>query len=401
MSPVPPDDQDAKPAVTETPYRPKRPRNLLAMLALSLIVALLIIGGIVKAVFSHYEDPATIEMPVHTTKSLAEDQPLPTAAPVVRDTPTAAAPVISEPEQKEVPLNLNATPPVSTPATEKKTLIDGQNLAPQSMIPVAKPIIAKNIKVTGTPQLAIVIDDMGLNIRNSHQAVDLPAPVTLAYIPYAENVKQQEQSAFDKGHELIVHMPMEPDNLKGNNPGPDALLSTLPAAENVRRLKKNLDQSSLYIGINNHMGSKMTASAAAIRPILQVLKERGLWFLDSRTIGTSVAGKIAGKLGVPYAERDVFLDNTATVPAVLAQLKQLENVAQKRGYAVAIGHPHDATLAALAQWLPQARAKGFRFVPLSTIIAERFPNVALPRYAQSKTSSGNQHALAASQTSTN
>jgi polysaccharide deacetylase 2 family uncharacterized protein YibQ len=140
------------------------------------------------------------------------------------------------------------------------------------------------------------------------------------------------------------------------------------------------------------MGSRMTASEAAMRPVMEAFKSKGLWFLDSRTIGNSVAGKLAGEMHVPYVERDVFLDNTETVPAILKQLQQVEQVARKKGYVVAIGHPYTQTIEALREWIPQAKQQGFKLVPLSTVIAERFPNAPVPKYARmDKTVSIAQH----------
>ncbi len=177
---------------------------------------------------------------------------------------------------------------------------------------------------------------------------------------------------------------MEPDDIKHNNPGPNALLTTNSAKENLQRLDHNLKSFEGYIGLNNHMGSKMTASESAMRPVMQSVKDRGLWFLDSRTIGNSVAGKIAAELNIPYVTRDIFLDNVDNVQTILAQLRQTEQVARKRGYAVAIGHPYSSTIAALKLWLPEARQKGFKLVPLSAIIAERYPAAPVPKYAQLK-----------------
>jgi polysaccharide deacetylase 2 family uncharacterized protein YibQ len=415
-APIRDEDDSHEKKTPEKTYRPKRPRNLVLMLGLVFVLAALAMGGIVTALLSTREDPSTILMPVHTVKSLSEDQPVPSAAPPVMATPESVPDnnaESEEPVQKEVPLQMT---PVDPEKPLEKPLLDKEPIAPQSMIPERKPalvvakiapqivpqITPKIVPVKGAPQIAIVIDDMGPGMANSRRAVmNLPAAVTLSYLPYAEHLQQQTQEAYERGHELIVHMPMEPDNLKGNNPGPDALLTSLPTEENVRRFKKNLDQFQTYIGVNNHMGSRMTASETAMRPIMQVLKERGLWFLDSRTIGNSVAGKLAGEMGVPYAERDVFLDNTMSYNAVMKQLQQLEAVAQKKGYALAIGHPHDVTLDALQHWVPEAKARGFQFVPLSTIIAERFPKAAVPRYAQMKKSDAEKHAAVASLTQNN
>jgi polysaccharide deacetylase 2 family uncharacterized protein YibQ len=119
------------------------------------------------------------------------------------------------------------------------------------------------------------------------------------------------------------------------------------------------------------MGSRFTASEPDMRLVLAELKRRGLLFLDSRTIAGSVGAAVATQLGVPFAERDVFLDNVQSADAVEAKLAELERIARAHGHAIAIGHPHDATIAALAAWLPTLRARGFALVPLSTIVKRR------------------------------
>src|SRR5690606_33875729 len=140
--------------------------------------------------------------------------------------------------------------------------------------------------------------------------------------------------------------------------------------------------------INNHMGSAFTKNPEAVRPVLMALKEKGLWFLDSKTVGSSVAGDIAAQLGIPSVERDVFLDNVADVGKILTQLKQTEKIARQQGYAVAIGHPYNETIEALQQWTAGLEARGFEIVPLSSIIAARFPEAPVPQYARIQPEAG-------------
>jgi uncharacterized protein len=369
-------------------YQLKKPRSLVAMLAIVAFVMVLALAGILTAVFSHSEDPSGIKIPVYSAKSLSDVQQV--------DTPTMhqhgdevmdVLPPDSAP-QSESPIDLkdSVLPPQPESEPEPEFFNKTDDVAPQSMIQWEEPKIAKvtphNVEKTGHGKIAIVIDDMGLNRINTQRMVSMPAPLTLAYLPYADNLQKQADTARAAGHELMVHMPMEPTDMAHNNPGPNALLTTNTTEENVTRLQKNLAQFDGYMGVNNHMGSRFTGDPAALRPVLQTLKERGLWFLDSKTIGHSSAAKIAGEMGVPYAERDIFLDNAASVPAILAQLRQLEHVANKRGYAVAIGHPYTATIEALKQWIPSAEKRGFVLVPLSEIIASRFPDAVVPTYAQ-------------------
>ena len=157
----------------------------------------------------------------------------------------------------------------------------------------------------------------------------------------------------------------------GVDPGPNALLSGQQEDKILERLRWALDQFPAYIGINNHMGSRFTTDSAGMAVVLGELKRRGLMFLDSRTTGSSVGHRLALEIGVPFAERNVFLDNDNDLLKVQAQLRELEAVARKSGQAVAIGHPRDATIQALAQWLPGLEGRGFQLVPLSAVVVEQ------------------------------
>ncbi|HKY95077.1 MAG TPA: divergent polysaccharide deacetylase family protein [Kiloniellales bacterium] len=221
------------------------------------------------------------------------------------------------------------------------------------------------------PRIAIVIDDLGPGRALARRAIDLSAPLTLAFLPYAEGLAALTAEARAAGHELLVHLPMEPIDLAHNNPGPNALMTGLEAAEIEARLAWGLARFDGYVGVNNHMGSAFTTDAAGLKVLMQALHERGLLFLDSRTVGGSLAEATALAEGVPALGRDVFLDNEANdAAAIWAQLRQVERIARERGQAVAIGHPHPATLEALAAWLPQVQAEGFALVPVSALVAE-------------------------------
>ncbi len=220
------------------------------------------------------------------------------------------------------------------------------------------------------PLIAIVMDDVGIDKKRSARAMALPAPLTIAMLSYAPDIARQAGVARAAGHELLVHVSMEPTSLTVD-PGPHVLLSGLPQAEILRRLNWDLGRFSGYVGLNNHMGSHFTADVAGMSVVMAEVKRRGLLFLDSRTTSKSVGGALARRFGVPHAERNIFLDNQATPQAVRQRLAQLEQIAQRQGYAVAIGHPRDATLEVLATWLIDARRRGFVFVPISAIVARR------------------------------
>jgi hypothetical protein len=215
--------------------------------------------------------------------------------------------------------------------------------------------------------IAVVIDDMGLDRRRSARAVELPGPVTLSFLPYAEELPAQTRLARRRGHELLVHVPMEPLG-SSNDPGPGALTVGLAGDEITARLRHDLARFDGFVGINNHMGSKFTGFAPGMATVMAELRARGLLWLDSRTAGGSVGTAMAREYEVPHVERDIFLDNNPALAAVQHQLSELEAVARRRGAAIAIGHPKDHTLDALSAWLPTLPERGFVLVPLTHLV---------------------------------
>ncbi|HLF58801.1 MAG TPA: divergent polysaccharide deacetylase family protein, partial [Alphaproteobacteria bacterium] len=219
----------------------------------------------------------------------------------------------------------------------------------------------------GRPMIAVVIDDMGIDKRRSAEAISLARPVTLAFLPYATDLSAQVRAARVAGHELLVHLPMEARDTT-HDPGPNALTTEIGDGELLRRLRWNLDRFEGYVGVNNHMGSRFTRDRHAMEMVMGELKTRGLLFLDSRTVADSLGPELAREIGVPFAARQVFLDNNQSAEGVELRLAEAERVARNNGYAIAIGHPHDGTLAALREWLPRAEREGFMLVPVSAVV---------------------------------
>ena len=224
-------------------------------------------------------------------------------------------------------------------------------------------------KETGkAPIIAIVIDDLGHTEREFVRAMSLGEGITLAFLPYTERVAEFARQARENGFEILVHMPMEPTDATAD-PGPNALLTGLSDAELSRRLALNLSRLEGYVGINNHMGSKFSQDRRAMTLVLDELEARGLLYLDSVTIGSTVGEPIAAASRMPFASRDVFLDSVAERGFIEGQLRVVEKVARQTGHAVAIGHPYAETMEVLKRWLPDARERGFEFVPISTVAA--------------------------------
>jgi polysaccharide deacetylase 2 family uncharacterized protein YibQ len=219
----------------------------------------------------------------------------------------------------------------------------------------------------GRPMIAIVIDDMGLDRHRSDEASALPAPLTLSFMTYADDLSAQVAAARAHGHEIMLHVPMQPQAARVD-PGPNALKLGLDPEEIRRRLGWGLSRIDGIVGINNHMGSRFTEWPEGMAPVLAMLRERGLFFLDSRTTPHSVGVVLATEIGLPHAARDIFLDDALTDSAVATELAKAEAVARRNGLAIAIGHPHDPTLTELRRWLPTVEARGFRLVPVSAIV---------------------------------
>ncbi len=195
----------------------------------------------------------------------------------------------------------------------------------------------------------------------------MKGPLTLAYLPYANGLRERTKRAANNGHELMVHMPMEAMNTKLDG-GPKVLRTTTSDQEFLEILDWGLSQFDGYVGINNHMGSRLTKDSNSMNKLMSIIKDRGIYFIDSKTIGSSVAGETAAEYGVPYAVRDVFLDHEISKGFVRGALKKLEGIAKKKGYAIAIGHPHKETIEVLKEWIPTLSDKGLTLVPASDVI---------------------------------
>ena len=221
--------------------------------------------------------------------------------------------------------------------------------------------------VLGRPMVAVIIDDMGLDRKRSARAIQLPGPLTMSFLTYARSLKGQAAAARKAGHEIMIHVPMEPDDANAY-PGPKAIKRNLSDKELRRRVDWALGRLENYVGINNHMGSRFTPYEPGMTLVLAQVKRRGLMFVDSRTSPKSVGAAVARRLSVPFAARDIFLDDDPSRESVARRLTALERIASERGYAIAIGHPYDSTLSNLKKWLPTLASRGFVLVPVSAIV---------------------------------
>lgn len=214
--------------------------------------------------------------------------------------------------------------------------------------------------------VALVIDDLGRSLADVERIRALGVPVTYAVLPFESRTAEVAAALRSGRDEMLVHLPMEAAG--GADPGPGALTVGMTTAELASSTRRALDAVEGAVGVNNHMGSMLSADRSAMGAILGVIAERGLYFLDSRTSPRSVGFATARALDLPAAERQVFLDPDPRREAVRAEFRRLLALARERGAAVAIGHPHPDTLAVLEEEVPLARELGYRFVPVSYLL---------------------------------
>lgn len=225
--------------------------------------------------------------------------------------------------------------------------------------------------INKTSYVAIVIDDFGNNGDGTEEMLGIGIPLTVAVMPFMPHSREEAQRAIKAGHEVIVHMSMEPEKGKIEWLGPRPILNNLSNEEVKDIIKDAIEEVEGAVGINNHMGSKVTQNESIIRAILEEAKERNIMFLDSKTTPNSVVGKVSQELNMTYLERDIFIDSIRDKNHMKKQLDKLGRVALEKGYAIGIGHvgPDGGkpTVEAIKEMAPILEKRGIKFVFLSQI----------------------------------
>ena len=225
----------------------------------------------------------------------------------------------------------------------------------REVVPPPLPITRRKPVTNGIP-VAIIIDDIGYDRKMANGFLALKIPLTFSVLPMGPFNHSIIDKALANEVEIMLHQPMEPDNYPSVNPGPGALLTAMAPDELIAQLNANLDRLPNVKGVNNHMGSKLTASSEQIRQVFTVLKTRELFFVDSRTTAQTQCRPSAELFQLPFAERDVFIDHEQTPDFVRQQINLLIKRAKRQGYAIGIAHPHPVTLQVLTDMLPTLKA---------------------------------------------
>ena len=307
-----------------------------------------------------------------------------TDAEETRETVTAAPP--SPPQTAPAPVRpRTAVPSSALPALPRKLVLAP---APQPAVQVdgrfgSLPRIAEDGREPwkvyarpfpverARPRIAILLQDLGLSQEQTNAAIQqLPGSVTLGFTPYARRLEQWIGLSRAAGHEVLLQLPMEPFDFPTSDPGPHTLLTSAGPDENLERLEFLLSRFTGYVGVYNRMGDRFTSSVESLMPILQSIHDRGLLFVDARTSGASVAGRLANELGLPHALNNREIDQVASRVEIDAKLIDLENIARQQGQALGIARPYPVTIERLAQWAKSLEEKGIDLAPVSALIGD-------------------------------
>lgn len=255
-------------------------------------------------------------------------------------------------------------PPAPKPAAKPSAPAPAP-AAVRKPVPAPPPAVSPVVK-SGKPKIVIVLDDMGHTMNDRDILRALGSDVTYAILPHLKYSRYFGLLSKETGAEVILHQPFEATD--GTIPGPGLITDRMPETQSLSVLRHSLESVPNHQGMNNHMGSRGTSDPELMAPILEELKRRNLFFLDSVTSSKSVAYSMARQMGLPALKRDVFLDNVDTPAAIRAQLQKLVKAARKQGYAVGIGHYHTNTLSVLRSDIPSIKEAGIEFVSLRELI---------------------------------
>ena len=235
---------------------------------------------------------------------------------------------------------------------------------------------AARAAATDTPQITIIIDDLGYALNAGTRAVNLPGPVVVAILPQTPRGRRLAELAYATGKEVLLHLPLQSvdhadrsddtDDFDATEPG--VMTMDMSRTRFAAMLAENMADVPHAIGISGHRGSLLTRHPGHMAWLMEEIDRRGLLFIDSRTTHLSVALDIAHEAGVPATRRDVFLDDDPDVESIEREFRRLKRLARERGSAVGIGHPYPTTLDFLEDALPTLEKEGFRLVGIRSLL---------------------------------
>jgi polysaccharide deacetylase 2 family uncharacterized protein YibQ len=343
-------------------------------LAYFLLLVVLVAGG---AALAFLGDP-------HAGEPVVRLALAPVSAPIRAN--TAPAPIALPPpaQSPEEPVTL---PPALVPPSISHPIFAGRSLLadpalveetqsgplpriasdgrmPMNVYAAPVPAIAE-----GRTRIAIVITGLGISAKATAEALaTLPPQVTLAFVPYSDDVQRWVGEARKEGHEVFLELPMEPFDFPDSDPGPHTLRSGVAEDANTDRLVWALTRMTGYAGVTNLLGGRFLADADSLAPVMTYLARRGLLFFDNGAATHSVAPDVAARVGVPFAQSASTIDSIQTAMEIDRRLSDLETIARTRGGAAGTGFLYPVTMQRVAQWADRLNERGFVLVPASAIV---------------------------------
>ena len=345
-----------KKPVQKPPVRKKRKKRISKKLILKNKLSAVIIAGSLTG--------ASLIMSILILSLKPGEAPaaLPPAGPPARPLALSTEQPPSAMSAEQVPAASRPSPSAAVPGPRTQA---SQTITAAVFVEQAPPVFIPDKPSQG--QLVFVIDDAGNNLRELESFLNFPGPLTIAVLPGLPNSAEASRRIRAAGKEVLLHQPME--SIAGHNPGPGAIFTGMEESEIRAIVNRNLDELWPVAGMNNHEGSRVTMDQRIMEIILDICRERGILFLDSRTTAETAAPAAARSLGIQIGERDVFLDNERNRDSITNSLNQGLGRARQNGSVVMIGHASTTELASLmAEFYPVWLDQGFSFSAVSDLM---------------------------------
>jgi uncharacterized protein len=377
---------------------PRRGGLILALACLFVFVAIASLALAVTFLGDPRAGESAVSAPIHLRKIVKVVKPPPPPPPPVLDileTPPGGivAAILSPEEQAALtnpppaqPAGPVTAPPSAAPPPVLPPLVTGGlaianpaliEKTPQGPLPRiadngTPPLRAYGVALNagGRPRVAVVISGLGISAVSTQRAIDgLPAGVTLAFAPYANDVQRWVSLARQKGHEVLLEVPMEPYDFPDSDPGQYTLRTGVGEDTNTKKLVWSLTRFTGYVGVTNLLGGRMLTDASALEPMLTYLTRRGLLFFDNGSAMHSVAGDVAGRVGAPFAQATLTIDSIQAAMEIDHRLTDLETEARAKGSAVGSGFLYPVTVERVNLWARGLSGRGFVLAPISAIVS--------------------------------
>ena len=219
------------------------------------------------------------------------------------------------------------------------------------------------------PRIALIVTNLGLSTTYTKAALKLlPEDITLSFSHVAPRLKSWIREARQKGHEVLMDIPMEPLGFPKNDPGRATLLTSSNEVENLNRLEHVMKKAGGYVGLLGTLGTKFMLHSETFLPILKTIKQRGLIYVDSRSTSRSLGPELASSIQLPRAFNNIFIDKEPSNQKIQSKLDELEKIALKKRFAVGIAQPFPLTIEILSQWAEKLKAKQISLAPITAVV---------------------------------